>query len=156
GFRIGPAEAAAAAAPARAPGAAAELRPNAWLRIEPDGAVHVILAKTEFGQGATTGIAMLVAEELDADWSRVEVEIQVPDGRRSMGTGGSTSLSSTWTPARTAAAQAREMLRAAAAATWGVAPDECRTHEHAVLHPASGRRLAYGDLVASASTQAVP
>jgi isoquinoline 1-oxidoreductase beta subunit len=158
GFRLAPAAAAGSPA-ASGPGAAptpVALRPDAWLRIEPDGTVHVVLTKTEFGQGATTGIAMVVAEELDADWARVDVEIQVPDGRRSMGTGGSTSLSSTWTPARTAAAQAREMLRAAAAATWGVPPAECRTRAHAVVHEASGRRLAYGDLVEAAATEAVP
>jgi isoquinoline 1-oxidoreductase beta subunit len=152
GFRL-EARAAGAASPA---GAASSLRPNAWLRIDADGAVHVVIAKTEFGQGATAGIAMVVAEELDADWSRVEVEIQVPDGRRSMGTGGSTSISSTWTPARTAAAQAREMLRAAAAAEWGVPVDECRTSAHAVLHEASGRRRAYGELAARASSLPVP
>ncbi|HEV8689324.1 MAG TPA: molybdopterin cofactor-binding domain-containing protein, partial [Ideonella sp.] len=152
GFRV---EAATPpATPATSP--SAPFQPNAWLRLDADGAVHLVLTKTELGQGATTGIAMVMADELDADWARVHVEIQVPDGKRSMGTGGSTSLQATWKPARVAAAQAREALKAAAAATWGVPTGECRTASHAVEHAPSGRRLGYGELAGRAAGQPLP
>jgi isoquinoline 1-oxidoreductase subunit beta len=69
--------------------AAAAFEPNAWLRIEPDGAVEVLISKTEMGQGVETGLAMIVADELDADWARVRVRTLRPDGKRFMITGGS-------------------------------------------------------------------
>jgi len=145
GFRVPPATAATAV-----------LAPNGWLRLDADGSLHVVLTSTELGQGATTGIAMIVADELDADWSRVEVETLVPDGKRYVDTGGSTSIQLAWTPARTAAAQMRELLLGAAAARWAVPAAECRTQAHSVLHEASGRRGAYGELVAAAARLPVP
>ncbi|NRF71592.1 xanthine dehydrogenase family protein molybdopterin-binding subunit [Aquincola sp. S2] len=136
--------------------AAAPFRPNAWLTINRDGAVQVSISKTEMGQGTATGIAMLVADELDADWARISVDTMRPDGQRFMITGGSYSISAAWQPARVAGAQARELLRSAGAQALGVAPADCRTEQHAVLHPASGRRIGYGELVARAAALPVP
>ncbi|WP_284619074.1 xanthine dehydrogenase family protein molybdopterin-binding subunit [Aquabacterium humicola] len=150
GFRLGGAAHAQAAAPA------ADFRPNAWLTIARDGAVRVSISKTEMGQGTATGLAMLVADELDADWDRVAVGTMRPDGKQFMITGGSYSISGAWQPARIAGAQAREMLREAAALAWGVPAADCRTERHAVLHPASGRRAGYGELAARAATLPVP
>ncbi|WP_082579903.1 molybdopterin cofactor-binding domain-containing protein [Pelomonas sp. Root1444] len=148
-FRIG-------GAAASQPAAAAPWQPNAWLAIRPDGAVHVSIVFTEMGQGTETGVAMIVADELDADWSRVTVSTVVPDGKRFMITGGSYSISTAWEPARKAGAQARAMLIQAGAAAMGVAPEACRTEAHAVVHTDSGRRLPYGELVAAAAGLAVP
>jgi CO/xanthine dehydrogenase Mo-binding subunit len=151
-----PASAARGATEAAQAAPAARLAPNATVAVHADGSVHVRTTKTEMGQGIVTGIAMLVADELDADWSRVQVSTLVPDGRQFMITGGSTSLAGAWAPARKAGAQAREMLRSAAAAAWGVEPAACRTASGRVIHDASGRSLGYGELAARAATLPVP
>jgi isoquinoline 1-oxidoreductase beta subunit len=137
-------------------GVAPAWTPNAWLAIDGLGAVEVRISKTEMGQGTETGLAMIVADELDADWAQVSVRTIRPDGRVFMITGGSYSISSSWIPARNAAAAAREMLRHAAAAAWGVPASDCRTEAHAVLHPSTGRGLPYGQLVAAAAALPVP
>lgn len=134
----------------------AAFRPNAWLRIEADGAVTVLISKTEMGQGIETGIAMIVADELDADWNRVAVRTIEPDGQRFMVTGGSYSTAGAWVSGRKAAAAARQMLLQAGAQRLGVDAGSCRTESHAVLHAASGRRVGYGELVAQAATLPVP
>ena len=149
GFRCGPSTAQAGAP-------ATEFRPNAWLRIEPGGAVTVLISKTEMGQGTETGIAMIVADELDADWDRVAVRTVEPDGKRFMITGGSYSTAGAWASGRKAAAAAREMLQQAGAQAMGVAPAHCRTEGHAVVHPETGRRIGYGDLVAQAAALKPP
>lgn len=131
-------------------------QPNAWLAIKPDGAVHVSIVFTEMGQGTETGVAMIVADELDADWSRVTVSTAVPDGKRFMITGGSYSISTAWEPARKAGAQARALLLQAGAAALGVEPATCRTEAHAVVHIGSDRRVPYGELVAAAAKLPVP
>lgn len=141
---------------ARAQSPAKALKPNAYLSIEPDGAVHVITTKTEMGQGTATGIAMIIADELDADWSRVSVSTALPDGKRMMITGGSYSISGAWEPARKAGAQARAMLLQAGARALGVAVAECSSAQHQVLHRASGRSLPYAQLVAAAAVLPVP
>jgi isoquinoline 1-oxidoreductase beta subunit len=151
GFRIGAADAQPAA-----PAAGAVLKPNAFVAVLPDGRVEVSTSKTEMGQGTATGIAMIVADELDADWARVSVSTMRPDGRVFMITGGSYSISGAWAPARRAGAQARAMLLAAGAEALGVDPASCTTQPHAVLHAASGRRVAYGDLVERAARLPVP
>lgn len=125
--------------------------PNAWLRIEQSGSITVLIHKTEIGQGTSTGLAMIVAEELDADWSRVTVETIKPDGKRFLITGGSWSIAGSWMGCRTAGAAAREMLVRAAAAQWGVDASSCRTERSTVIHDASARRLSYGELAESAS-----
>jgi isoquinoline 1-oxidoreductase beta subunit len=131
--------------------------PNTWLSIAADGATTIWLVKAEMGQGVFTALPMLVAEELDADWSRVRVEQALFDPRISgFGTGGSSSVSSSWDSLRRAGAAAREMLVSAAAAGWNVPIPECRTEPGIVIHTPSGRRAAYGTLIDAASRLPVP
>jgi isoquinoline 1-oxidoreductase beta subunit len=137
--------------------AAAGLEPNAYLRVAPDGTITVLIARTEMGQGSSTALAMLVAEELGAEWGKVRIEQAIPAKvYGDMSTGGSRAIRSLWKPMRVAGAQAREMLVAAAAARWKVAASACRAEEGAVVHAASGRRLAFGALVAAAAKLPVP
>jgi len=114
------------------------------------------------GQGVLTGLAMLVAEELDADWDRVAV-LQGPAAKayynsllQAQVTGGSTSMRAGWLPMREAGATARAMLVTAAAARWGVEAGTCSTERGVVRHPSTGRELAYGELAADASALPVP
>lgn len=136
--------------------------PNAFLRLLPDGTVTVIVGKAEMGQGVFTSLPMIVAEELDCDWSRVRVEAApvAPEyNHPAFGiqmTGGSTSVWSSWDPLARAGAAARAMLVAAAAEAWGVDAASCRTERGTVVHGASGRRLPYGELAAAASRQTPP
>jgi isoquinoline 1-oxidoreductase subunit beta len=136
--------------------APAEFKPNALIRITPDGAVQLLISKTEMGQGTATGMAMILAEELDAEWSRVSVKTIEPDGKRFMITGGSYSIQGAWAAGRKAAAAARHMLLQAGAAALGVDAAACVTRDHAVVHSASGRSLGYGELVARASALKPP
>lgn len=128
--------------------------PNAWLRIDADNTVTVTVGRSEMGQGVLTALAMLVAEELDADWSLVRAR-QAPAGTQygDQRTTGSNSVASSFVPLRHAGAQARALLVAAAAHTWSVDASTCRTELGAVLHPPSGRRLTYGQLAAAAARQ---
>ncbi len=136
--------------------------PNAFLQITPDGTVTVISSKSEMGQGIYTGLALLVAEELDADWNRVRVEAApVADvykhpwfGRQA--TGGSTSIRSEYDRYRRAAAGARMMLIAAAAQRWQVPAATCRTEAGRVLHDASGQSATFGALASAAATMQAP
>ncbi len=146
---------AAAAAPASP--APASLEPNAWLRVDPTGDVTVFVAKAEMGQGALTAMAMLVAEDLEADWARVKVvQADALPKYGPMLTGGSSSVRRSWRPLRLAGAAAREMLVAAAARRWRVKPATCRAEKGEVVHPPSGRRLGYGALAAAAAKLPVP
>ncbi len=134
-----------------------EANPSVFVRIQPDNTVTVTVPKSEMGQGVRTTLALIVAEELDADWERVRVETAPYDRKYgSQGTGGSGSVRSTWGPLRSAGASMRAMLVAEAAAQWGVAPNECRTEPSVVLHAASGRRATYGSLAEAAARRAVP
>ncbi len=134
----------------------AEFHPNAYLAVRPDGTVRISVPKTEMGQGVRTTLPLVVAEELDLDWSRIEIVTAQPGPEfKSMQTGGSTSVSSTWTPLRRAGAAAREMLKTAAAAQWHISADQCRTENGFVLGPA-GKKLSYGDLAEAAAKLPVP
>ena len=133
--------------------------PNAWIRIDTDGIVTLTLDRSEMGQGSQTGLAMILAEELEADWSAVRLGPmpENPAGwSRTMRTGGSNAIRGSWEPLRKAGAAAREMLLRAAAETWGVDKGECRAEKGAVVHAASGRRLSYGRLVTRAAALPVP
>ena len=144
------------------PAPADPFAPNAWLRIDANESVLILVDRSEMGQGVATALPMLVAEELEADWSNVRIEFAPADKAYinpifgMQGTGGSTSVRAAWTPLRKAGAAAREMLIAAAAQTWGVERSECRAERGAVVHPATKRRLTYGKLVAKAATLPVP
>ncbi len=141
--------------------AAAEFKPNAFIRITADNRVTVICGLSEMGQGVHTAIPMLVAEELDADWSKIKVE-QAPVDQAfnnpafgMQATGGSTSVRGHWEPMRKAGAAARAMLVAAAADRWKAEAADCRTEQGMVVHK-SGRKLSYGQLADAAAKQAVP
>jgi isoquinoline 1-oxidoreductase subunit beta len=137
-------------------------KPNAFVRIGADESVTVIANHSEMGQGIYTGLAMIVAEELDADWSKVRVEAAPADpvyNHTLYGaqiTGGSTSTWTEWDRLRKAGGSARAMLIAAAAEIWGVAPATCSARDGHVAHAPSGRRASYGTLVERASRLAPP
>ena len=143
---------------ARAP-TAAPFAPNAWLRIGTDGIITLTLDKSEMGQGSQTGLALILAEELEADWSTVRLG-PLPENpaawSRTMRTGGSNAIRSSWEPLRKAGATAREMLVTAAAQTWQVDRATCRAEQGAVIHVPTGRRLRYGTLAARAAALPVP
>ena len=136
--------------------------PNAFLRITADGTVTVISSKSEMGQGIYTGLALLIAEELDADWNSVRVEAApVADVYKHpqfgiQSTGGSTSIRSEYDRYRQAAATARAMLIAVAAQRWQVPVAECRTETGQVLHDASGRHASFGALAGAAASITPP
>ncbi len=141
---------------------AAPFAPNAWLRIGTDNTVLVIVDRSEMGQGVTTSLPMLLAEELEADWSKIRFEFAPADKAYInplfglQGTGGSSSVRAAWKPLRVAGAQARTMLIAAAAQAWNVEPTSCRAEAGAVTHAATNRRLSYGALAQRAATIPVP
>ena len=131
--------------------------PNAWLRIDPSGTVTVTVAKSEMGQGVLTSLPMIVAEELDADWSHMRYEQAIADDKYgSMGTGGSRSVRGGWQTLREAGAAARMMLVAAAARQWEVDSSACTTESGVVHHRASGRSVSYGEIAGKASGMTLP
>ncbi len=133
--------------------------PAAWIEIDADGIVSVVVDEHELGQGVLTGLPMIVAEELGADWSKVRPLPPPEDPStwvRSISTGGSTSTRMAWEPLRKAAATARELLRTAAAQTWNVPVAECGAQEGTIVHRPSGRKLEFGQLVEAASKLPVP
>src|SRR5207237_2411140 len=108
---------------------AAPFAPNAWLRVGTDGIVTLTIDKSEMGQGSQTALAMILAEELEADWSTIRLGPmpENPAGwSRRMSTGGSTAIHTSWDPLRKAGAAAREMLISTAADTWRVDRSACR------------------------------
>jgi isoquinoline 1-oxidoreductase beta subunit len=131
--------------------------PNAFVRVGTDDIITVIVNHSEMGQGPYTSVPMLVAEELEADWSKVRFEAAPVDPAYNHSvyglqmTGGSTSTWSEWERVRKAGAAARVMLVAAAAQTWKVEPSDCRAENGFVSHAASGRKLSYGQLAEAAS-----
>ena len=138
-------------------GAAKPFKPNAWIEIRPDGVVTIWTGRSEMGQGVKTAMPMIVAEELEADWTRVQVtQADADPAYGDQFTVGSRSVRSGFEPLRQAGAAAREMLVGAAALTWKVPREACRARNGMVEHVATGRRLGYGDLAALAATLPVP
>ncbi|MES2658808.1 MAG: molybdopterin cofactor-binding domain-containing protein [Verrucomicrobiota bacterium] len=134
-----------------------EFSPNAFLRISPDGTVTIVAHKPDMGQGVTTSIPMILAEELDVDWQTVKLEIGRAD--RAYGnqlSGGSMSVPTSYDSMRRMGATARAMLVTAAAQTWGVPEAELTTAAGTVMHVASARKASYGELVEKAKTLPVP
>jgi isoquinoline 1-oxidoreductase beta subunit len=132
--------------------------PSAFVKIDSTGAITVWASKSEMGQGTRTALAMLVAEELDADWSKIRI-IQAPGNQKiygSMMTVGSGSIKAMSMTMRRVGAAARFMLVAAAAKMWGVDAAGCTTDTGKVLHAASGKSAGYGDLVADAAKIPAP
>jgi isoquinoline 1-oxidoreductase beta subunit len=137
--------------------------PNAFIRIDETGRTVLMMPQVEMGQGTYTSISAVIAEELDADWSKVEVQHAPPNdklyGNPTFGlqvTGNSNSIRAWWTPLRKAGATARAMLVQAAASQWGVEPSSCSASKGEVLHAASGRKLGYGALALAAQGQTPP
>jgi isoquinoline 1-oxidoreductase subunit beta len=140
------------------PNAGATLAWDAFISIAPTGAIRIYSARPDVGQGIKTSSAMIVAEEMDADWSRVTVEQSPVDFSiyGSQNVGGSRSTPNSWDPLRKVGATARALLVSAAARTWGAAESDCTTDKSVVTHWPSRRTLGYGELAAKASTLPVP
>ena len=141
-----------------------DFAPNAFLRIAPDNSVTVIAKHLEMGQGTYTGLATIVAEELDADWAQIRVESAPADASKYanlafgtiQGTGGSSAMANSWMQLRNAGATARAMLVAAAAAEWNVPPASLTIERGVVRHAPSNRQATFGDLAAKAASQPAP
>ena len=151
-------------ASATAAAKAASFEPNAFLRIGEDNSITVLSKHLEMGQGTYTGLATIVAEELDADWKSVRVEGAPADPKRynnlywgpMQGTGGSNAMANSWEQLRKAGASARMMLVSAAAQEWKVAPASITVADGVVSHQASGRKASFGQLARAAAEQKAP
>ena len=128
-----------------------------YIKITPDNIIKILCPNPEFGQNVMTSLPMIVAEELDADWKNVIVEMAPHDGVKYgfQFTGGSNSVRAYWKPLRTAGASARQMLIEAAAQTWGVNPTEITTKAGVLSHP-SGKSAKYGEMASKAASLNVP
>ena len=139
-------------------------QPNAFVRLAADDTVTVMIKHLDMGQGNTTGLATILADELDADWSRVRVAFAPADAALYantlmgpvQGTGGSTAIANSWFQLRKAGAAARAMLVAAAAERWGVPAAEITVRAGVVAHAASKREARFGDLAEAAAARPVP
>src|SRR5580658_10316697 len=136
---------------------AGKFAPNAFIRIDHTGKTTLVMPQVEMGQGVYTAIPMILAEELDADFSKVELKHAPPNDKLYANpifgiqvTGNSNSIRAFWKPLRQAGAAARAMLVQAAAQQWQVDPRSCTAASSVVTHTASGRSLGYGDLVDAA------
>jgi isoquinoline 1-oxidoreductase beta subunit len=135
----------------------APFAPNAFLQIDASGAVTIWASNTELGQGPRTALPMIVADELEADWSRVKVEQACSDPKfGNLETGGSATIRTKFAPMRKAGAAARAMLIGAAATMWKVEASSCRAENGSVVHGPTGRRYPYGQLATAASKLPVP
>src|SRR5882762_5852325 len=145
------------------PATSSAFAPNAFVRIDPQNVVTLVMPMVEMGQGIYTALAMLLAEELEVGLDQVRLEHAPPDDAlyanailQSQTTGLSSTIRAFWSPLRQAGAMARTMLVAAAAKQWSVDVKECQARRGAVEHAASSRRLTYGDLVDTAATLPLP
>ena len=140
------------------------LAPNAFVRVAPDNTVTIVCKHLEMGQGSHTGLATVVAEELDADWAQVRAEAAPSDPTRYnnlafgpvQGTGGSSSIANSWPQLRKAGATARAMLVGAAAEKWGVPASGLTVDKGVVADAATGRRATFGELATAAAARPVP
>src|SRR5258708_6922738 len=142
---------------ARAP-ADDSLKVNAWASLSTDGTIYIANPAVEMGQGSQTAIPLIIAEEMDADWSRVRIVPAAPDDkvygnpgfRGLMYTAGSATVTGYWDVARTFGAQVRRVLMENAADKWGVPLAELSTEPSVVIHAKTGRRISYGEIAAFA------
>ena len=138
---------------------ATAFEPNAYISITPDNVITLWVTRSEMGQGVRTTLPMMLAEELDAEWTQIRLK-QAPTVAQFKGirlrTSGSGSTVGTYSRLRIAGATAREMLIAAAASSWQVEPASCKASNGAVVHTATGRRRTYGELAELAAKQPVP
>jgi isoquinoline 1-oxidoreductase subunit beta len=148
----------------RARAQAAPVQVNAWVRVATNGTVTIYSPASEMGQGVMTSMPLLIAEEMDLDWSRVRVEQAVFDAKSfgnplfggGMTTGASRTTRGYYELMRLAGMQAREILVQNAALRWGVPAAECATEPHAVVHKPSGRKLGYGEIASFAKLPEKP
>ena len=131
---------------------------DAYIHVNPDGKISLIVAKSEMGQGIKTGLAMLLAEEAEVDFNSVSVEQAEtrPDIYAHMGTGGSGSTMENFMPLRRAGATVRELMVTAAAQKWSVPNNECVAKKAVVRHAKSSRQASYGELVEAAAKLPLP
>ncbi len=134
------------------------LKLNAWVHVAPDDAIVLFIHKAEMGQGTVTSLSMLLAEELECDWSKIRTEFPGIDREYgpNQGVVGSQSIRSCWQTLRRAGATAREMLVEAAAQKWGVDKSQCRAENGTVLNVSGNARLSYGALAGAASRLSPP
>jgi isoquinoline 1-oxidoreductase beta subunit len=125
---------------------------DSWVSVNPDGTAIIQVRKAEMGQGVLTSLAMILAEEAELDWNKV----RAVQSLMTEGTGGSSSVNSSYMPLRRAGAALREMMISAAANRWRVERGGCSATQGCVIHPGSGRKLSYGELVAEARQLPVP
>src|SRR5580693_6175007 len=137
--------------------------PNAFIRVDQTGKTTLVMPQVEMGQGVYTAVAMILAEELDADYTQVVLEHAPPNDKLYANpifgiqvTGNSNSIRAFWKPLRMAGAAARSMLVQAAAQQWQVEPASCSASNGKVNHAASGRTLGYGELADAAATVPIP
>src|SRR5271169_4636015 len=138
--------------------AAKDFAPNAFLRIAPDNSVTVIAKHLEMGQGTYTGIATVVAEELDADWAQVRVESAPANAKlyansafgTLQGTGGSSAMANSWSQLREAGAKGRAMLLTAASQEWKIPVTDLTVDKGVVYHAGSKRQASFGALAGKA------
>ena len=132
--------------------------PHVFVAIDPDGTVTIVAHRSEMGTGSRTSLPMVIADELEADWSRVKI-VQAPGDEPKYGnqdTDGSRSLRHHIQPCREIGASVRRMLEQAAAEQWGTSPDEVEAIHHEVVHKSLGKRLGYGDLAKTAMALPTP
>jgi isoquinoline 1-oxidoreductase beta subunit len=151
------------ATPMPPPDFTGDFEPNAFIRVDPKGAITFIMRNTEVGQGIYTAASMLMAEELEVGLDQITVEAAPPNLKlytdpllQEQATGGSASIRGSWKSLREAGAAARMMLVAAAAQRWSVDASTCSASRAVVRHDPSGRTLGYGDLANDAAKQTVP
>lgn len=131
--------------------------PNLFVGINPDGSVVLVAHRSEMGTGIRTALPMVLADELEADWSRVRIEQAIGDAKYgSQNTDGSASIRDFYESMREAGAMARFMLTQAAAQKWNVDATQCRAELHQIVHTPTGRKLGYGELVPLALKQPEP
>ncbi|MDH3337747.1 MAG: molybdopterin-dependent oxidoreductase [Gammaproteobacteria bacterium] len=136
---------------------ASVVAPNVYVNVRDDGVVEIYCHRSEMGQGIRTCLPQIIADEMEANWDRIKLIQALGDEKYGdQNTDGSTSIRQQFDLLRTAGASAREMLIAAAAATWGVPAADCVAREHAIHHAASGKSAGFGDLVSAAADMDVP
>ncbi|MBS1537377.1 MAG: molybdopterin-dependent oxidoreductase [Bacteroidetes bacterium] len=137
---------------------AQSFEPTLWVKIDPDGTTTITVARSEMGQGVRTSLSMIVAEEMDADWSKVKIRQSRPDftGIGAQFTGGSSSVTGSYNNLRKAGATVRAMLISAAAKKWGITEANCIASKGVISEKNGSRKITYGELTDDASKITVP